>query len=82
MNGDVQTKKSILLTLGKSITALDKKLHIEESSWLTQIRKEYPEIEAKFLKLEPTKSGQIELGDKILEPVCSSWLGKKDSNRK
>ena len=74
IDGDVQTKKTILLTLGKSITALDGKLNIEESTWLTPIRQEYPEIEAEYLRLEPAKTGQIELGDKIFSPVCDKWL--------
>ena len=70
----IQTKKTILLTLGKSIIALDGKLHIEESGWLTPIRQEYPEIEADYLRLEPAKTDLIELGDKIFSPVCDNWL--------
>ena len=80
INGDIQTKKTILMTLGKNITALDGKLNIEESIWLTPIRKEYPEIEAEYLRLEPAKTGQIELENKIFEPVCGKWLAREDSN--
>ena len=69
------------MTLGKSMTMLDGKLNIEGSIWLTPIRKEYPGIEAEYLKLEPAKMGQIELEDKIFEPVCGRWLGREDSNQ-
>jgi len=54
---------------------LDSKLNIEESTWFTPIRKEYPEIEAEYLRLEPAKTGQIELEDSIFRSACEKWLG-------
>ena len=51
----LELKKEILLTLGKTPIIKDKILTIEPNEWLIPIKNDYPALEAKYLRLEPTK---------------------------
>ncbi len=53
---------------------------IEANSWLQPIGKEYPQIEAKYLGLEPGKTRMDKRKTEALASVCSDWLPGRDSN--
>ena len=49
-NANNETKKKILLSLGKSFTILDGKIEIEPNDWLVPIGQVYPALEEKYIK--------------------------------
>ena len=52
INGNLETKKEILVTLGSNFSLFDGKLSLEGCSWLEPIKKDYPSIEKDLLTLE------------------------------
>jgi hypothetical protein len=69
-NGDLQTKRDILMSLGQNLTLLDQKLTLEPFKWLVPIAETYPAIEAEYLKRGRTnqkttsKELEVALGSK------------------
>jgi hypothetical protein len=79
-NGNIKVKKEILIALGKRFTILDRKLSIEFNEWLVPIKEEYKPLEEDYLRLEPNKNLSHSGISSNLEPICNTWLGRKDSN--
>ena len=52
----LELKKEILLALGKTPIIKDQKLAIEPNKWFAEIENDYPALEKKYLRLEPTKT--------------------------
>ncbi len=52
LNGNIQTKKEILLGLGLNFTLKDGKLNIQGCPWLVPFKNEYKPIEENFKRLE------------------------------
>ena len=77
----IEVKKNILMVLGKKFTFLNGKLTIEYNDWLVPIRENYKALEEAYLGLELTEVEDFNLKNDVLETICSSWLGREDSNR-
>jgi len=46
--GDLKVKKAILTAIGKKITLLGGKIHIEPEEWLVPIADKYPALEKQY----------------------------------
>jgi hypothetical protein len=79
-SGDFETKRAILAAIGKNITLLDGKIHIEPEEWLVPIADRYPALEREYKMFEPAKNTDFEHKNEILAPVRTAWLGREDSN--
>jgi len=75
INGDINTKKEILMALGQNFQLKDEILTLEAHSWLQPIAKSYPSLERKYLKLEPAKRSPGKELSSDLEPILTSWQG-------
>ena len=71
LNGDIQTKKEILLGLGLNFTLKDGKLNILQCPWLIPIKNEYKAVEEKYRRLEPSETS-IYTSEKEKERVLAS----------
>ena len=80
IHGDMETKKDILMAIGKNPTIKDGKLHIESNEWLVPIKDVYPELEEEYLRLEPTQVLDTKERTELLTPVRTKWLPGEDSN--
>ena len=80
VNGDLEAKRAILTAIGKKITLLDCKIHIEPEEWLVPIADKYPVLEKQYKMFEPEKCTDFEHKNRILEPIRTAWLGREDSN--
>ena len=82
-NGDIETKKAILLGLGSNFLLKDGKLSLELSRWFLPIKNDYPAVEAKYLRFELYKTEDL-TADSIkkdaFDNVCLLWRGRRDSN--
>ncbi|MCP4988576.1 MAG: recombinase family protein [Colwellia sp.] len=74
INGDMDTKKDILMALGQNPTIKDGKLHIEANEWLVPIINDYPELEEEYLRLEPLKVLDNKERTELFDPVRRMWL--------
>lgn len=72
--GGLELKKEILLALGKTPIIKDKKLFIEPNEWLVPIKNEYLNLEAEYLRLEPTKIEQNKHKTEAFTSVRTRWL--------
>jgi DNA invertase Pin-like site-specific DNA recombinase len=52
LNGDIQTKKEILMALGQNYTLKDQKLVIVPNEWLKPIIEQYPAMEKEYKRQE------------------------------
>ncbi len=71
--GDLQTKKAILMTLGQNPTITDGKLSLEANCWLKPIEKDYPPLEAEYLRLEPLKTRINKGKNEVKTSLCPRW---------
>ena len=80
INGDIETKKSIINGLGSNWVLMDGKVSMEAHKWLKPIIEGYSPLEKEYKALELTKKplnkGQME----HLSSVITRWQGRKDSN--
>ena len=77
----LELKKEILLALGKTPILTDQKLLIEPNEWFAEIQNDYPALEKKYLRLEPTKMPMNKAKTEALASVRTHWLPGSDSNR-
>ncbi len=80
IKGDPEAKRGILTAIGKEITLLDGKIHIEPEEWLIPIKEGIPELEKQYRELEPEKLQQDKGIKHALVPIRTAWLGREDSN--
>ena len=79
-SGGYEAKRAILTAIGKEITLLDGKIHIEPEEWLVPIADKYPALEKQYKMFEPAKNHSYSGISSNLAPIRKVWLGKKDSN--
>src|SRR3989338_5330608 len=70
----LERKKEILLALGKTPIIKDQKLAIEPNEWFAEIQNDYPALEKKYLRLEPTKTPMNKAKTEALASVRAHWL--------
>ncbi len=75
LTGGLELKKEILLTLGNTPIIKDEMLHIEPEKWLVPIQIDYPELEAEYLMLEPTKTLMIRERTEAIASIRTRWRG-------
>ena len=75
-NGNLETRKSILIALGSNWTLKDGKLNIQAHSWLQLISNDYPPLDREFRRLEPTGTLVNKERTVSLEAVRITWLGR------
>ncbi len=80
-NSGLDTKKAILAAIGKNITLLDGKIHIEPEEWLVPIADRYPALQKQYEMFEPAKNTDFTHKNEILAPIRTAWLGREDSNQ-
>ena len=80
IEGDIQTKKEILMALGNRITIKDGILKIEPNEWLVPIAKDYPELEKEYIRLEPSKTLKNKHKIDEIYSIKKRWLGREGSN--
>lgn len=76
LNGDLQTKKQILMTLGSNPVIKDGKLTIQANEWLQPIAEGYPALEAEYRRLEPEIKGTTKAKTEVLSSVIAAWQGR------
>ncbi len=74
VTGELELKKEILISLGKTIKIKDNKLIIEPNEWFAEIRNAYSPLEEEYLRLEPTKIDLNKAKTEALASVRSRWL--------
>ncbi len=80
-NGDLETKRDILMALGENLVLKDKKLSLQRSEWLEPIGEHYPAVEAKYLRRVGTNKKATSTEKKAaLEAVSEDWRAIRDSN--
>ncbi len=80
INGDLDTKKDILMAIGQNPTIKDGVLRIETNEWLVPIKDTYPKLEKDYLRLEPLQVFENKGRTALLIPVRLEWLPGEDSN--
>ncbi len=80
INGDINTKKDILMAIGQNPTIKDGILRIETNEWLVPIKDTYPKLEEDYLRLEPLQVLENKERTELLTPVRLEWLPGEDSN--
>ncbi len=68
LNGNLETKKQILMELGSNPTLKDGKLTIEANPWLVPIEKAYTELQEVYLGLELAQTPKTRNGWAQLTP--------------
>ena len=74
-NGDLETKKQILRTIGTEYTLRDKVLEIKPKEWLVPIKEGYPALEEKYYALELDKTPINKEQNKAFALLRSQWFG-------
>ncbi|PIR17675.1 MAG: hypothetical protein COV46_03180 [Deltaproteobacteria bacterium CG11_big_fil_rev_8_21_14_0_20_49_13] len=80
LNGNMETKKQILMALGSNPTLKDGKLSITASEWLVPIEKAYPSLEAAYQGLEPAQTPENTKRMGQIGAIRSTWRRGWDSN--
>lgn len=80
INGNMQIKKEILMSLGQNPTILDGKILIKANEWLIPIENDYPKLKAEYERLEPHRNRLDKRKTEALASIRLRWLGKRDSN--
>jgi hypothetical protein len=71
--GGLELRREILRTLGQNPVIRGEKLIIEPNEWFVPIIKEYPAIEASYLRLEPAKMCDFKNKTELLGSVSTRW---------
>lgn len=71
---DLQVKKEILMALGSNPIIKDGKISIIAEDWLQEIKNNYPILEAKYRRLEPTKTLMNKSKTEAVASVRTRWL--------
>jgi len=75
INGDMHTKKEILMALGQNPTIKDGILSVQANEWLQPIANEYPALEKEYLRLEPNKTTMNKTQKEAFASVRAQWGG-------
>jgi len=75
LKGDLKKKKEILLGLGSNFIFKDEKLTLQANELLEPIIRQYPALEKKYLRLEPTKNRLIKTKNSALDAIICEWQG-------
>ncbi len=79
-NGDLETKKQILRTIGTEYTLTDKVLKIKPKEWLVPIKENYPALEQEYYTLELDKTLVNTTQNEAFASLRSQWFGDQDLN--
>jgi hypothetical protein len=74
----LDTKKAILTAIGKNITLLDGKIHIEPEEWFVPIADNYPALERQYKMFEPDKNTTYSSISSKIEAIRTDWLARVD----
>ena len=80
MAGTVQQKREIFSALGQNFLMKDKKVFITANDWFVPIEKAYPELEAKYKRLELDKNLDIATRNACFADLILSWGDYRESN--
>lgn len=75
LNGNVETKRTILMALGQNPTLKDRKITIVPFKWLQPIAEHYPALERQYLRLELTKKVSAKTKSDTKKQIISTWQG-------
>jgi hypothetical protein len=75
LSGDTQKKREIFSSLGRNYEVRDGKVLVYKHEWLIPIEKEYPELEARFNRLELGKTLETKGQNQELEDIRLVWGG-------
>lgn len=78
--GTVQQKREIFSALGQNFVMKDKKVLITANDWFVPIEKAYPELEAKYHRLELDKNLDTAIRNARFAEIILSWGGYRESN--
>ena len=79
-NGDLMTKRDILMTLGGNLTLKDNKLSITPNEWLIPIAEGYSELEQSYLKVRTNQKATSQDRKMALDNIYDSWWALRGSN--
>lgn len=80
-NGDLQTKRDILTTLGQNLVLEDQKLTLTPSEWLSPIAEGYPAVVAEYdRRVTTNKKASPQDEGEVLESMSESWRASWDLN--
>ena len=80
MNGTIEQKRAIFSALGQNFTLDDQKVYITPSDWFVPIEKAYPELEARFKRLELAKNLDIATRNAQYASLILSWGDYRELN--
>ena len=80
MHGSIQQKREIFAALGQNFTLKDKKVFITPNDWFVPIEKAYPELEAKFKRLELAKNLDTASRNAQYAELILTWGDYRESN--
>ena len=72
-HGSIQQKREIFAALGQNFEFKDKKVYITPNDWFVPIEKAYPELEAKFKRLELDEKLDIATRNAQYAELILSW---------
>jgi site-specific DNA recombinase len=79
-NGDAQTRKNILMSLGTNLQLKDNKLMLTPNPWLIPIEMEYKILESAFSRVRTNKKASFKEKNEALSKIFESWRARWDSN--
>ena len=80
MYGDIQKKREMFAALGQNFTMKGQKVLITTNDWFVPIEKAYPELEAKFKRLELEENLDIASRNAQYAELILTWGGYRESN--
>lgn len=79
--GDIATKRDILMTLGANFKLKDHKLTLDPSEWLKPIAEMYPAVETEYLRRVGTnKKTTPQMREAAFSEINHSWRARRGSN--
>lgn len=80
-NGSLETKRSILTTLGQNLLLKDNKLTLTPNEWLVPIGNGYPALEKAYLtNVTTNKKAHSHLKEEAFSQINDTWRAIRDSN--
>ncbi len=81
-HGDLNTKKSILRSMGQNPLMRDGILTIEPNRWLVPIIEDYPQLEESYRQVRTDNNASPKEKTEAFASVNNSWLRRSGSNRR
>ena len=81
ITGDLRRKRELFAALGWKFSIRDQKVLIEANEWFVPIRNAYPELEAKFRRLELDKNLSVEQRNEQTASLILTWGQRGEANR-